>query len=457
MIRSRKVGLGALVLSFLLLFSFLWICGSTSGRTSLSRGVKVNILKDVYILPAAELQTTKTYPDVIEITNEYLKFWLVPNRGRLVFDYFFKPTEHAQIYNNTKPSPTMTPAGYIVEFGGYYLSVPWNSRARQPYDLEYKIVDETPAKAEVYLWGKDLLKHILMESWITVRQFSSLIAIKVKLTNRGKRKWNIKFSDYAVIAPGGALAPNSVFVIPTSKVKIGKNENEWMGDEGSVVNWPQNWSNWGKFKQAGSFSTEIDDMSEPFAGMINYDSGDTFIKLWEPAHFFDELEIWSWGVSYEEVKNGTPTANFQTKKRTFSLSPNQSVEFFTYFYALRDMENVTMANKDFAGWISPGKTVYRLDKDRFLNVESQVGTSKNHENVGMVIHLLDQKGEVQKEVHREHIAAISPGGPYSVASRVELGDLPETENEYFIRAELFDAQGSVLFTMKSALFTVKQK
>lgn len=92
-----------------------------------------------------------------------------------------------------------------------------------------------------------------------------------------------------------------------------------------------------------------------------------------------------------------------------------------------------------------------------MNVESQVGTSKNHENVRMVIYLLDQKGEVQKEVHREHIAAISPGRPYSIASRVELGDLPETENEYFIRADLFDAQGSVLFTMKSTLFTVKQK
>ncbi len=457
MIRSRKVGFGQLILSSLLLLSFLWICGFTPGRASLSQGVKVDILKDVYILPAAELQTTKTHPDVIEIANEYLKFWLVPNRGRLVFDYFFKPTEHTQIYNDTRPSPTMTPAGYIVEFGGYYLSVPWNSRARQPYDLDYKIVDETPAKAEVYLWGKDLLKHILMESWITVGQSSSLIAIKIRLTNRGKRKWNIKFSDYAVIAPGGALTPNSVFVIPTSKVKIAKSENEWMGDEESVVNWPQNWSNWGKFKQAGSFSTETDDMSGPFAGMINHDSGDTFIKLWEPAHFFDELEIWSWGASYETVKNGTPTVNFETKKRIFSLSPDQSVELFTYFYALKDMENVTTANTGFAGWIGPDKTVYRLDKDRILKIKSQVGTSKNYENVDMVIYLLDQKEEVQKEVHREHIATITPEGPYSVASRVELGDLPETENEYSIRADLFDAQGNPLFTMKSALFTVKQR
>lgn len=455
MIRLRKVGLMGIMLSSFLLLIFLWSCGSAFGKTSLSRGVKVNILKDVYILPAAELVTTKTHPDVIEIANEYLRVSVVPNRGRLIFDYFFKPTQHTQIYNSTRPSPTMTPAGYIVEFGGYYLSVPWNPRARQPYDLKYKIIEQTPAKAEVYLWGKDPLKHILMEGWVTVRQSSSLVEIKIKLTNKGKRKWNIKLSDYAVIAPGGGLTSNSIFVIPTSKVKIGKSENDWMGKEGSVVNWPQSWSNWGRFKQLGSFSTEIKEMSAPFIGMINYDGKDTFVKLWEPANFFDELKIWSWGVSYQEVKNGTPTANLENKKRAISLSPNESVEFFTYFYALRDMENLTMANTDFAGWISPDKTLYRLDKDRFLDIKSQVGTSKNHENLNMVIYLLNQKEELLKEVYRGQIDGISPRGPYSVAFRMELGDLPHMESQYFLRAQLSDAQGNILFTAKSALFTVK--
>ncbi len=454
MIKLRKVGLMDIMLSSFLLFIFLWSCGSTRGKT-LSQGVKVNILKDVYILPAAELVTTKTHPDVIEIANESLKVSLVPNRGRLIFDYFFRPTHHPEIYNSARPSPTMTPAGYIVEFGGYYLSVPWNPRARQPYDLEYKIIEQTPAKAKVYLWGKDPLKHILMESWLTVKQSSSLVEIKVKLTNKGKRKWNIKLSDYAVIAPGGGITPESTFVIPTSRVKIGKSENEWMGKEGSVVNWPQSWSNWGKFKQPGSFSTEIKEMSAPFIGMINYNSKDTFIKLWEPANFFDELKIWSWGVNFEEVKNGTPTANLENKKQTFSLSPNESVEFCTYFYALKEMENLTIANTDFAGWISPDKTVYRLDKDRFLEVRSQVGTSKNHENLNMIIYLLNQKEELLKEVYHEQIGAISPMGPHSVAFRVKLRDLPNMEGPYFLRAQLSDGQGNILFTANSVLFTLK--
>ncbi|MFQ6066157.1 MAG: hypothetical protein ACE5K3_02615 [bacterium] len=455
MIRLRKVGLMGIMLCSFLLFSFFWSCESIFGKTSWSQEVKVHILKDVYILPAAELVTTKTHPDIIEIANEYLKVSVVPNRGRLVFDYFFKPTDHSQLYNSSRPSPTMTPAGYIVEFGGYYLSVPWNPRARQPYDLEYRIVEDTPAKAKVYLWGKDPLKHILMEGWITIRQSSSLVKIKVKLTNKGKKKWNIKLSDYAVIAPGGRLTSNSTFLIPTSKVKIGKSENEWMGKEGSVVNWPQSWSNWSGFKQLGSFSTEIEEMSAPFIGMINYDSKDTFIKLWEPPNFFDELKIWSWGVSFEEMKGGTPTANLENKKRAFSLSPDESVEFFTYFYALGEMENLTMANINFAGWISPDKTLYSLDKDRFLQVKSQVGASKNHENLNLAIYLLNQKEELVKEIHREQIDTISPRGPYSVAFKIKLGDLPDVESRYSLKAQLSDAQGSILFAAKSALFTVK--
>jgi hypothetical protein len=455
MVRLRKVGVIGIMLSSFLLFISFWSCGSAFGKTSWSQGVKVNILKDVYILPAAELATTKTHPDIIEIANEYLKVSVVPNRGRLVFDYFFKPTDHTQLYNNSRPSPLMTPAGYVVEFGGYYLSVPWNPRARQPYDLQYKIIEQTPAKAKVYLWGKDPLKHILMEGWVTAEQSSSLVEIRIKLTNESKRKWNIKLSDYAVIAPGGGLTSNSIFVIPISKVKIGKSENEWMGKEGTMVNWPQSWSNWGRFKQLGSFSTEINEMSAPFTGMINYNSKDAFIKLWEPANFFDELKIWSWGVSYEEVKKGTPTANLENKKRTFSLFPDESVEFFTYFYALREMENLTMANTDFAGWISPDKTSYRLDKDRFLEVKSQVGTSKNHENLNMIIYLLNQKEDLLKEVYRDQIDVISPRGPYSVGFRIKLGELPNIESQYFLKAQLSDGQGNILFTTKSALFTVK--
>ncbi|GAG71488.1 unnamed protein product, partial [marine sediment metagenome] len=43
--------------------------------------VNVTILTDEYVMPAAELATTKTNPDIIIIENKYIKMSVVPNRG----------------------------------------------------------------------------------------------------------------------------------------------------------------------------------------------------------------------------------------------------------------------------------------------------------------------------------------------------------------------------------------
>jgi len=417
------------------------------------QGVKVNVLRNMYISPAAELRTTKTYPDVIIIENEYIKVSLVPNRGRLIFDYLFKPTGNAEIYTNTKPSPTKTPAGYVMEFGGYYLSVPWNQRARQPYDLEYKIVEESPDKAKVYLWGEDSITHAFVEIWLTEKQYSSLIEIKIKISNPTKKDISFKFSDFIIINPGGELSENSAFIIPTAEVKVGQNKNNWMGEEGTLKNWPQVWTNWGSFSQFGSFSTEVNEMSAPFWGMINYATGDTFIKIWEPAYFFDVLKIWTWGSGYKNVKRATPTANFENYKENISLPPGSSVSFSTYFYALKDMQNITMANKNFAGWIETDKEIYRIGEDESIKIQSGIGTSGNYKNIKAVVFLTDYNGSVVKQIIGKQINLICPLEPHKISSRMKLENI--VRGIYILRLKIFDTKGNIIFVGDSLPFTVE--
>jgi len=369
------------------------------------QGVKINILRNMYILPAAELQTTKTYPDVIVVENEYIRISLVPNRGRLVFDYLFKPTGHAEIYTNTRPSPTKTSAGYVVEFGGYYLSVPWNQRARQPYDLEYRIVEESSNRAEVYLWGKDPINRAFVEIWLTQKQYSSLIEVRIKISNPTEKGISFKFSDFITINLG-ELAKNSAFVIPTAEVKVGQSENAWMGEEGTLKNWPQVWTNWGNFNQFGSFSTKVNEMSAPFWGMINYDTGDVFIKIWKSANFFDVLKIRTWGSDYKNIKHATPTANFENYRENIYLPPGSSVSFSTFFYALRGMQNITMANKNFAGWIGTDKEIYKIGEDKSIKIQLEIGRSANYKDVKAAVFLADYKGVIVKRIIDEEINLI---------------------------------------------------
>jgi len=438
---------------FMFIFTFLFtlclVCPPI-----FSNQVKVNILKDVYVLPAAELVATKTYPDIVEMENKYIKVSLLPNRGRLIFDYLFKPTGHTQIYTSTKPSPTMTPAGYIVEFGGYYLSIPWNPRARQPYDLEYKIVEETPQKAKVYIWGKDPLKRLLLESWLSIEADSSLVEVKVKITNKSKRKWKINLSDYLVIAPGGELGGNSFFLLPTSEVVIGKSEKEWMGKEGSTISWPQpSWIKWDKFEKSGSFSIAKDKMQGSFAGISNLDTGDTFLKFWEPADFFDQLKIWSWGKEYEKVKGGTPTVNFENKKEKFVLAPGEEVNFNVYFYALRAIQKLRLANKNFAGWVDTEKRSYSLARDTWITVSSQLGTTREYKDISVVYFLCKKGEEIGKGVWGEDIRIFSPDRLYQTRFGINIGTLKE--GEYILRTRILDSENKVIFQLDSPIFTIK--
>ena len=115
--------------------------------------VRANIVKGVYVLPVAELASTKTYPDIIEVENDDIKLEVLPNRGRAIARLIDKATKLSFFYNNYKPEPMVLPGGlHSVEFGGCYFSLPWNTRDRQPFDLLFEIVQTDSQSAAEYLY-----------------------------------------------------------------------------------------------------------------------------------------------------------------------------------------------------------------------------------------------------------------------------------------------------------------
>jgi len=414
-----------------------------------SEDVSATILTDEYIMPAAELETTKTYPDIIMIENKYIKISVVPNRGRLVFDYLFKPTGNSELYRNANPSPVKVTTDYVVEFGGYYLSLPWNPRARQPYDLEYKLIEKGPDITEVYMWGEDPMNSAFVEVWVTVEKDSSLVQLKTRISNKTEEDMNIELSDYAVVAPGGGLTDNSKFIIPASEVTIEQSEDNWMGAKGDVISWPPIWSKWVSFGHFGLFNIQIDKMNGPFIAINNHDTGDTLVKHWEPADFFDGLRVWSWGKDYADTRGAEPTANFENYTGIISIPLGESIDLLTHFYTLKDMQNITMANSTFAGWLEADKQIYRIGEDQSVEIQSQVGSSKDYRNVNLKVFLTDLDDNVLTQVTSEKVAAISPTELYSGSWKVGLKDTMVEPGEYIFKLELLDTNDVSVFTVKS--------
>jgi len=420
-----------------------------------SEDVNVTILTDEYVMPAAELATTKTNPDIIIIENKYIKMSVIPNRGRLIFDYLFKPTDNNELFSDKRPSPVKIDRDYVVEFGGYYFSIPWNPRARQPYDLEYELIEKGPAIVKVYVWGEDPMNLAFMEAWIIVEQDASLVQIETKISNKSDEDIHIELSDYAVVTPGGGLTDNSHFIIPTSEVIIEKSKNDWMGMTGDVISWPSAWSKWFNFEQFGLFNIKMDKMMEAFVAINNSDTGDTLIKLWEPADFFDGLRVWSWGKNYKDTKGAKPTANFENYTGVISIPAGKSIDFATYFYTLKDMQDMIMANPAFAGWLRADKQVYEIDNDNLIEIQLQVGSSKDYENINLRVFLADLDENVLDQVITERVAVVSPAELCNRSWEINLKDTIIEPGEYILKLEILDAHDSLIFTLTSSSVLIK--
>jgi hypothetical protein len=414
-----------------------------------SEDVSATILTDEYIMPAAELKTTKTYPDIIMIENKYIKISAIPNRGRLIFDYLFKPTGNSELYRNAKPYSVKTATDYVVEFGGYYLSLPWNPRDRQPYDLEYKLIKEGPDIVEVYMWGEDPMNLAFVEVWVIVEKDSSLVQLKTRISNKTEEDMNIVLKDYAVVAPGGGITDNSSFIIPTSEVTIEQSKDNWMGVRGDIISWPPTWSKWGSFEHFGSFNIQTDKMMGPFVAINNHDTGDTLVKLWEPTDFFDGINVWSWGKDYTDIKGAKPTANFENYTGDISIPLGESVDLITYFYTLKDLQNITMANSIFAGWLETDKEVYKAGEDQSFEIQSQVGSSKDDKDLSLKVFITDLDNGIQTQIIAEQVTAISPTELQRKSWKVDLKDMKVEPGEYIFKLELSDISDMVVFAIES--------
>lgn len=458
------IGLASLLLILLLVLSFgcskvLKISEKELdySEDTVSQTIEVIIPKDEvktsitneYILPASEFQGTKTEPDIIHLENNYISVSLVPNRGRIIFDYNFKPTGNSEIYSSNSPRPLKVFNDYNLEFGGFYLSCPWNSRDRQPYEMEYEILKEGPETAQVYLWREDPENLLLGEIWVTVNLNSSLVEIKTRLSNKTEETVNFDFNDYIFMTPGNGFNNNSSLLIPAEKVKIEQSKDNWMGKEGDIVSWPQSWSEWVNFKHYGMFSVEKNDLLKNYIASVNKDTGDAFIKTWEPENFYDTIKIWSFGNDYAEVSGASPAVNLENHSYSLSINSGEAMEVTTYIYAVKDLVNIENADKFFAGYLVADKDNYNIETDKYIKIEFQIGSSSVKKDLTKKITLNGQNNNQVLELDNEELSVLTPSIIGKGSLQVDMEKTKITPGDYIIKLELLNDLGEVIFDITS--------
>lgn len=298
-------------------------------------GCVITIRNDIHLAPAAELATTKGYPDIVTLENSLIQVTSIPNRGRLIFDYVYKPTGHSQFYTNTAPMPIRTDEDYFLEFGGYYTSYPWNPRSNQPYDLDYEILKETTKESSIKIYKKGMESGIDFESFITILKNDAYVYVTIKLTNVSDKEKTIDFSDHSVISPGKAMKDEVRIILPkgVKEVAIGKSTDGWMGSDGETVSWPQPWQKWGGFKGEGRFRADLEGVLEHLVKLIDPETKASFVKEWSAEIPYQSIEFFSWGPGYDDVFGAYPGILVTNRIPGLVIPPGKSKTFEIKFYA----------------------------------------------------------------------------------------------------------------------------
>ncbi len=303
----------------------IWSAASGQGCWSTVRN-------DIYILPPAEFATTQAYPDIIVLENELVSVSIVPNRGRIMVDYFYKPTGHSQLYHNYTPLPMLQDSRYFYEFGGYYISLPWNVRDNQPDELSYELIGGKDDRCVVKLWGEDFVTGLILTAYVRINPGRPAVDITLEISNPKGKEVTIKFYDVFIALPGGEISEGTQLLIPTDRILLGPSEDGWMGEGGTELPWPQPWKEWGKFQARGEFRVTVADMQRPQIAVYNPMLDETFIKSWSPSAPYESIIVSSWGPKYEDILGAFP--GFCIKSvADLEVPPGETEVFHASFWA----------------------------------------------------------------------------------------------------------------------------
>lgn len=268
---------------------------------------RLSINSDKHVAPAAELASTQGYPDIIAMENSVVNVTSLPNRGRLAFDYYYKPIDKSLTYTNTSPMPHEMGDILFLEFGGLYATYPWNQRSSQPYNLEYEVAEDGPnCSINIKKRGGDF--PFDFSSILTIKPDDPSLYVTIKLTNTTDKIQSIHWSDRLVVKAGEEFGSRSFLELPdgTQQVTVGKSDSDWMGKEGETKSWPQPWQNWSEFQGKGKFHVKLDKAQSTAIRVYYPSSRVEFVKDWDPENGYSGLEVTSWGPTYTDYLGGYP-------------------------------------------------------------------------------------------------------------------------------------------------------
>ncbi len=305
----------------------------------------IEVSRSQYVLPVSELATTKTYPDLLRIAGDAIEAQVLPNRGRLLSALAVLGGP-SLLYQSFTPQPMVLPSGlHAVEFGGYYLSIPWNTRDRQPYDLAYRVSEDGAGRAQLVLSGRDILKRAAAVSVVTLRRDRPVAEIQTTVANETATRTlrEPDFRDFAALSALESSGGDARLLLPAERVTLLDSAGDWAGAKNASVPWSEPLSRWssiaGRYHARAAAAPELPCLAVLYPALRT-----AVVKIWSPAGYFNAIEVTARGPGYAGEPGAGPYYLVSCVKDNLELAPQAQTQFGTAFVVLRDIpENASLS------------------------------------------------------------------------------------------------------------------
>ncbi|MEM3393918.1 MAG: hypothetical protein QXY79_02620, partial [Candidatus Methanomethylicia archaeon] len=365
--------------------------------------VQLSIKSEEYVFPPSEFQGTKEHPEILTIQNNYIIVEILPNRGLTLWSLQYKPSKQVFLYRESKPLPYLDEltSKYYIEFGGYYPLFPWNKRDNQPLITNFEVIESSPQKVIVYLYGEEIETGVKLEEWITIEDESSMIDIKIRITNLSGKNLSFKFADRLVNL---VTSENSEILLPVSSIIVVDSDNDWIGVTGEKISWPQPYSIMKNFIAPAIFTGELEDR---YFAIMSDIGGSILIKVWKDD--FQTITVRGWGAKYEEAHFKKPVIYLQVETDQIDLKNKESKDFQLRFYILHGLNKIHSIGENGAGYIQLEKEKYETSEEVKLTIG--FGSAFTEEKVNAKISLYTLDNKFVKDLSIVEIGSIETSNP----------------------------------------------
>ncbi|MDT8392703.1 MAG: DUF5107 domain-containing protein [Bacteroidales bacterium] len=295
------------------------------------------------------------YPGLV-IENKYIRLVVMPDFGARIISYYYRPSQHEQLYIN----PVGTPYGigegnfyynWLMVMGGIFPTFPEPEHGKTWFlPWEWELTEVTGESVTLKMEFKDSINYpghpgkfnngitgVICTSSLVLEKSKASFGLTHSIRNTKAESVAFEYWTCTTLAPGSepgnTFTPaNSEIIAPIEHVYLKDDWWSWMGlaetpayGLGSHVFEYKNLAHYENWVDMG-IAYAYPNIEANYYGVINHENEEGIFRVADNSATTKGMKFWTWGA--EQGLNADPTNYYHVARPYIELWSGLSTQFF---------------------------------------------------------------------------------------------------------------------------------